>query len=88
MVDIKSNEKPERATTTGNKKQRKVTIKSNKKQKRTLVLEKPKRATKGTESPIGNQAIQMMLIQRMPFFDNSGQSLENSSVLRVKQYVE
>ena len=41
MVDIKSNEKPERATT-GNKKQPKAT-KSKKSKNRTLKLEKPKR---------------------------------------------
>ena len=44
VVDIKSNEKPER-TTTGNEKQQKAT-KSNKKQKRTSELEKLKRAIK------------------------------------------
>ena len=44
VVDIKSNEKPERATT-GNEKQQKAT-KSNKKQQRTSELEKPKRARK------------------------------------------
>ena len=44
VIDIKSDEKPERATT-GNEKQQKAT-KSNKKQKRTSELGKTKRAIK------------------------------------------
>ena len=44
LTDIKSNEKPERATT-GNEKQQKAT-KSNKKHKQTSELERPKRAIK------------------------------------------
>ena len=60
VVDINSNEKPERATT-ANEKQQKAT-RSSKKQKRTSEQEKPKRtiknrkrATKGTKSQNGNQ---------------------------------
>ena len=64
MVDIKSNEKPERATT-GNEKQWKAAKSYEEQQKATMDIgpgktktgkKKPRRATKATKSPIGNQA--------------------------------
>ena len=57
VVDIKSNEKPERATT-GNEKQQKAT-KSNRKQQRTSELEKPKRARKSQDEQQKAKNIQM-----------------------------
>ena len=57
VVDIKSNEKPERATT-GNEKQQKAT-KSNKKQQQTLELEKPKQARKSQDEQRRAQKVQM-----------------------------
>ena len=65
VVDIKSNEKPERATT-GNEKQRKAAKSYEEQQKATTDIgagktktdkKKPRRATKETKSPNGNQAL-------------------------------
>ena len=65
MVDIKSNEKPERATT-GKKNQRKAAKSYEEQQKATTDIgagkiktgkKRPKRATESTKSPNGNQAL-------------------------------
>ena len=65
VVYIKSNEKPERATT-GNEKQWKAAKSYEEQQKATTDIragktktgkKKPRRATKGTKSPNGNQAL-------------------------------
>ena len=67
-VDIKSNEKPERATT-GNGKQQKATTSNNGQRswKTKTGKKKSRRATKGTKSPNGNQALKLHLYyQRQP----------------------
>ena len=60
VVDIKSNEKPERATTAtkSNEKQQKA-MKSNKKQQRKSELEKPKRARNNQDEQRKAQEVQM-----------------------------
>ena len=66
VVDIKSNEKPERATT-GNEKQHKA-MKNDKKLKRTSELEKPKWAIKNQNEQQKAQKVEM----ETRLYDNFG----------------
>ena len=82
VVYIKSNEKPERATT-GNEKQWKAAKSYEEQQKATTDIragktktgkKKPRRATKGTKSPNGNQALALIW------------SLKNRSFSTISKY--